>query len=369
MTEKKYAEQIHKTGFVLEFKVAELLREVGWTVISNKYYEDDFEGSVREIDLLAYKVKKVQHVDVYTTLLISCKKSEHDVWALLAREINLKDPNSDWWPLHAWSNDKAIDYEIGKPSTSKKFHELAIDNGVVDALSIPTFEVFAFQEMNKVSGAPKNDKNIFQAVTSLMKAQAYELSALPRRKKKLSLYQFNLISVIDSELVRLVLKNDDVSEEIVSSEHYISRYIIKKTETVSRIRFVSFDDLKNQIVDYSRLHDVNSDWCNNLINGFYDGVLQDVNRTSVFLDDFREKARWVIWLHLLGLDKGNVERQDISVGWNPKENCATVILKTDESVVEILNNSVGVKKRISTVLKEIYRYDGNFVFEADDIPF
>ncbi|MBX9896091.1 MAG: hypothetical protein K2Y09_13110 [Nitrosomonas sp.] len=74
MSDNIYAKEIHKTGFVLEYKVSDLLRQAGWTVISNKYYEDDFEGSVREIDLLAYKVRKVQQVDVYTTLLISCKK-------------------------------------------------------------------------------------------------------------------------------------------------------------------------------------------------------------------------------------------------------------------------------------------------------
>ncbi len=41
--------------------------------------------------------------------------------------------------------------------------------------------------MNRVSGAPHNDKNIFSAVTSLMKAQAYELGALSHRKKSFRL--------------------------------------------------------------------------------------------------------------------------------------------------------------------------------------
>ncbi len=95
MNDNKYAEGIRKTGFVLEYKVANTLRKAGWTVISNKYYEDDFEGSVREIDLVAYKASKIQQIDVYTTLLISCKKSDSDIWALLSRDINLKDPNSD----------------------------------------------------------------------------------------------------------------------------------------------------------------------------------------------------------------------------------------------------------------------------------
>ncbi len=148
MSDDKYAREIRKTGFVLEYKVADILRQAGWTVISNKYYEDDFEGSVREIDLLAYKVSKVQQVDIYTTLLISCKKSDVDIWALLARNINLKDPNADWWPLHAWSNDKAIAYEIGKPAISKNYHDQLMTLGVKEALAVPEYEVFAFQDVS-----------------------------------------------------------------------------------------------------------------------------------------------------------------------------------------------------------------------------
>ena len=80
--------EIRKTGFVLENQIALILKSAGWTVISNKYYIDDSEESVREIDLIAYKAKRIQHFDVYTTLIISCKKSGDNAWALLARELN-----------------------------------------------------------------------------------------------------------------------------------------------------------------------------------------------------------------------------------------------------------------------------------------
>ena len=112
MDASKIEAQIRKTGFVLENDVAQILRTAGWSVISNKYYVDDYEENVREIDLIAYQVAKVQHLDVYTVLIISCKKSESNVWALLSRKNNLNDPNYDWWPLHAWSNDKALAYQL-----------------------------------------------------------------------------------------------------------------------------------------------------------------------------------------------------------------------------------------------------------------
>ena len=284
---EKFATEIRKTGFVLENQIAAELKRKGWTVISNKYYEDDFEGSVREIDLLAYKVSKVQHFEVYTTLLVSCKKSELNVWGLLARDVNLKDPNSDWWPLHAWTNDKPLSYELSQPGQSRSYHEGVQKLGVKEALSVPDVDVFAFQEMKRSGGAPQNDKNIFNAVTSLMKAQAYELSVLPQRKKAIAVYQFNLLSVIDSDLVRLKFAGDKISAERVDSEHYIARYIIKKKESFSRVRFIKASSFSASLVDYDRLHVANCDWFERTHNHFFEEAVKDWKRTEVLIDEFR----------------------------------------------------------------------------------
>ena len=108
MTLSLYEEQIRKTGFVLEHDVSTALRKKKWTVISNKYYVDDNESTVHEIDLIAYKSTSVKHFRVYTALILSCKKNESNAWALLSRDIDRADPNKNWQPLHAWSNDKAV---------------------------------------------------------------------------------------------------------------------------------------------------------------------------------------------------------------------------------------------------------------------
>jgi hypothetical protein len=98
-------------------------------------HDDDFEGSVREIDLLAYKASKAQPFSVYTTLLVSCKKNLSNAWALLARDINLKDPNSDWWPMHVWTNDKSLNYELSLPGQSRTYHDGVKELGVQEALA------------------------------------------------------------------------------------------------------------------------------------------------------------------------------------------------------------------------------------------
>jgi hypothetical protein len=369
MEHDKYATEILKTGFVLESKIADILRRGGWSVISNKYYEDDFEGSVREIDLLAYKVSKVQHLNVYTTLLISCKKSDKDIWALLARKINLKDPNSDWWPLHAWSNDKAILYELSKPGMPKEYHEGIIKLGVHEALSVPDFEVFAFQEMNRNSGAPQNDKSIFSSLTSLMKAQAYELGALSQRKKSPSVYQFNLLSIIESDLIRLIIDGDNISEASIDSEHYISRYIIKKNEIFSRIRFVKAACFEEKLKDYGKLHEANCRWFDRSCNAFYDGILKDQERSKVLIENFRSKIRWSIYLAVKSFSGVQVKSEDISLEWNEKANILYVTLLEDQAVIEHLNKDAKLLSLVSKALRDVYRYIGEFQFAIEDIPF
>ena len=54
--------EIRKTGFVLESRITRILQKASWSVISNKYYVDDASETVREIDLVAYKVNKCERV-------------------------------------------------------------------------------------------------------------------------------------------------------------------------------------------------------------------------------------------------------------------------------------------------------------------
>ena len=365
MTHPPYAEEIKKTGFVLENQIAQAVKSGGWTVISNKYYVDDSEESVREIDLIAYKCTRVQHFDVYTTLIISCKKSDANAWALLARDINLKDPNSDWWPVHAWSNDKALNFKLNEPAKSRQYHKRAMELGVKEALQDPTVEVFAYQEMDKKSGRPQNDKPIFSAITSLMKAQSYELTALPARKKKPSIYQFNLLSVVDTDLIRLMFSGDKISSSSIETEHYLARYIVRKRETFSRIRFITANAFSTVLEDYSRLHSANCKWFAEELDAFYDGLVQDWNRAKVLADDFKKRIQFSI---ATCLECKYTDVGDISVTWDEKEKEVSVGVLFDFPDIIKLNDSEKVNAATKKALKDIYRYEGEFSF-FEDIPF
>lgn len=369
MENDKFAREIRKTGFILESKISDCLQNHGWIVINNKYYEDDFEGSVREIDLLGYKVSEIKGINVYTVLLVSCKKSEENIWALLAKKIKVKNPNSNWQPLHAWSNSKAIAYELSKQDADKTYHQEVDGLGVKNALAIPEYEVFAFQEMNKVSGAPKNDKNIFGAVTSLMKAQAYEMGALSQRKKKQSLYQFNLVSVIDSKLYRLVVNEENIYQERIECEHYISRYIIKKSETFSRIRFSTSDYFEEILKEYSKLHEANCRYSEIITESFYKEIISDRSRINILIEEFKSKIFWPIARELritLGI---NISKDNLGLWQSDDKGCVEIMLPCSGSALDMLNNNEKVKSRVKAALSEVYRYEGDFIFASDDIPF
>lgn len=370
MTTDKFAQQIRKTGFVLENNIAQQLKAAKWTVISNRYYVDDAEESVREIDLVAYRATRVQHFDVYTALLISCKKSESNAWALLSREVDLKDPNSDWQPLHTWSNDKALAYQLSRPDFARDYHDSIKKLGVTETLRTPTVEVFAFQEMSKDSGSSQNQKAIFSATTSLMKAQAYELDALPRRRTTPAVYQFNLLSIVDSDLIRLYFGDgDEIASESLEHEHYIARYIIHKKATVARIRFLRADAFPKVLPEFGTLHKANCKWFSRECDAFYSNIFKDPKRASTLLSEFRKELRVDLRWALLTHNAPIADIEKIALLWSGEESRLRISVPISQQSAATLNNDQKLRDKTAIALQKVYRYIGAFDFEGDDIPF
>lgn len=366
----KFETQITKTGFVLEDRIAQQLKAAGWTVISNRYYVDDHEESVREIDLVAYRVTKVQHFNVYTSLLISCKKSESNAWAFLSRDIDVKDPNADWWPLHVWTNDRALQFEFGSAEIGRRYHEDLEALGVTEALRLPDVEVFAFQEMDRNTGAPQNDKPIFSAITSLMKAQSYEQTALPLRRKDPAIYLFHLLSVVDTDLVRLRFSGASIEATSIDSEHYIARYIVRKKETFSRIRFVKANHFGQCLDDYGRLHAANCKWVGEQCESFYRDVLSDAKRVAVFIDDFRRRVVWFLQWRIERQLNATLDLKNVSLEWRSAKDMPSITGPFSDPVGKFLNTDEKSLSHVASALKTLYRYSGRFNFdEEDDIPF
>jgi hypothetical protein len=368
---------IQKTGYPLEAKTVQILQRRGWTVISNKYYVDNDEEKPREVDVIAYKADTAHaDFDLYTALIISCKKSENSSWAFLTRESNLKDPNADWQPVHFFVQHPGLEFMFkDRKKWAVRYHEAARDFGVSQVLNVPEVEVFALQEMqnpgnkNKISGAPNGDSQMFNSVMSLMKAQFYEMAV--RRdisRIKPVVYQFNLLSLADARFVRLHFSEDSIVPSDVQLEHYIARYIFNKAEIFSRIVFTRSDVFEHLLEDYNKLHNANREILSAQVAEFYKDIVTDPDRMNVLKEAFSKGVERRIRAASYGAYQPAPLKIEISfLYWNKSES----ILQIDSGATEeelVFLNGDKIRAVTSSLLKSIYHYDGKFEF-TNDIPF
>jgi len=366
----KVREAIRKTGFTLEFQVSEEFRKAGWGVINNKYYVDDAEGSVREIDLIAYRADTTGSVDVYTTLIVSCKKNEENAWALLSKDLRRNDPNIDWHPQHVWTNEPKLHYMITKTNWVPNYISACARYSVYEELIAPARHIFAFQEVSKSQYKCQNDKSIFGSISSLMKAQGYEISALNVRKtnRKKSVYWFGLITVVDTELVRIDYAQDGSTKaEQVDEERYIGSYIINQKEIAARIHFMTAAAFPKILAKYNDLHQCNARMVSDLTEQFYVDLIEDDEKASLVDNEFHKAVSLSL----------NREISKVTNKWSsgeykarkPLPFSATVeVYGAKDADVLILNSSSEAKRVVSQALEKCYRYTGAWKFE-EEIPF
>lgn len=109
--EQKILQQIGKTGFPLELRIAKTLGDDGWYVAQSVYFVDKDQNKGREIDIRALKnsifVKKEIEYFVRTCVVLECKKSEEKPWVVFTsnptcydvpwdEQVEGLDPNVIW---------------------------------------------------------------------------------------------------------------------------------------------------------------------------------------------------------------------------------------------------------------------------------
>lgn len=363
---KLFEENIKKTGFTLEYKASEIFRRHGWTLINNKFYIDDVQGSVREVDMVAYKTTKFEDIFAYTVIIVSCKKDDQNTWVLLAKERNAVDPNVNWYPLHVWTNDRVVNCMLTTSPWEKEYVQNAMTSKF-SAILEPGYHVFAFQEMNKINGRPQNDKAIFSSISSLMKAQGYEIDSLGRRKTTKCCYTFNLIAVVDTELVRLLFNRDGVKGDEIQDDLYIGSYIINQKEVNARIHLCKIGKLDNLLKSYDLLHKFNVDFFKKLYQAYFETPFADRDRTDLFEKDFTKKV--VHHLNYLLRQSGSKHQEtgDLYLFWDTSEASLRIMFSGDEEEARVLNTNKQLSTLTAEALKLLYRYDGKFHYTA--IPF
>lgn len=363
---EKVSSSITKTGFHLEYKIGTILRDNGWHLISNRCYIDDHEGAVREIDLLGYKVTKIKDFSLYTVLVISCKKSESNAWALLTRAVEKNDPNYNWRPFKGWSNHPALSYYMAGKTWPHIYHE-KLSAACPRLFEAPNSDVFAFQEINKNSGSVQNDKAIFSSITSLMKAQSYEMSLLEGRQKDIKrAYQFNLISIIDSELVKVFFDGETIESHDTQSEDYLCRYILNKEEAIARIKFTTADFFPELINDYNTLHSENKKVFTEHYEKFYADAYKTFRKSNLIKGAFLRSISPSLQRARYDFERKFDKFSDIDIYWNEKKLVLELGL-VGEGLSEMLMASLNANKDLAETTKkalsEVFHYEGDFAFE------
>lgn len=368
---EKVSSSIIKTGFHLEYKVGVMLREHGWHLISNRCYVDDHEGTVREIDLLAYKVNKVEDFLCFTVLVISCKKSEANAWAVLARGVEEKDPNYNWRPFKGWTNHPALSYYMKAKTWPHAYHD-KFSEACPRIFKAPAFDVFAFQEMNKGSGSVQADKAIFSSITSLMKAQAYEMGLLAnRRGSERCAYQFNLISVVDSELIRILFEGEKIESSLISDEDYLCRYILNKEEAIARIKFTTAEAFNELIDHYDEVHKQNRMYFSECYEKFYNDAYKAPRKSDLISADLFKAIFPSLRRSRADFDRKYLEIKLCWVIWNKNKERLEIGLDTEgvtDALVKHLHADEKLTAATKAALLSVYKYTGKFIFE-DGIVF
>jgi hypothetical protein len=361
---------IKKTGFCLEHRATMMLRKRGWSVIDNRYYVDDQSGAVREIDLVAYRAYQVGQLFVYTVLLISCKKSDQNAWALLSRPVHRADPNVDRRPIHIWTNVDTVNWMLQSNNWRTSYFDILMSEETPRTVLDSDQDVFAFQEINKTNGTAQNDKAIFSSITSLIKAQAYELGLLPNRKKEPSIYQFNLVSLLDGELVRLEFasEDDEITESDIPEELYFFDYIVNKHRTTARIHFVRESYFINALTAYEKISTLNVKFVENLTETFYQDVITNPSKRHLLQRTFDKRVRSTVlkMLRRHGVAQKEYIQTEIYTINNEEDVCVHVILKEGPSFEIDDSDTCRV---VGLALQEIYHFSGSFKVEVNDIPF
>jgi hypothetical protein len=365
---------ISKTGFILENEIQNHLKNDGWTIISNRYYIDDVQGTEREMDIVAYKARTdSEDVVYYTALIISCKKDNENHWVFLTTNSNMSDLNTDFYPFHYIANEERLKLMLSS------YRQSVIDKIKTNTEIVSIFDysrnISAFQQLKKGNSTAQNDKHIYNSISTLIKAVESEKKQINGDlKKKNRIYSFYLLSVVKGEMLEVNL--DNYPRDVVEIEdiNYLNRHIVNRTDNFYRIRFVRDDYFKSVLHQYDELHNFNFQTYSKMLQEFYDDIFEHNDRVKLYWEQFISSIRFEVNWQLRKVEL----LKDIKVtGFNydySKKNGLTLEPICEEYsqwqlLTETLNDSYKTNhKFIANKLNEFFRYKGSFNFD-NILPF
>ncbi|NQX53655.1 hypothetical protein HQN86_08525 [Pedobacter panaciterrae] len=373
--EKSIAEELQeKTGFILEHNVATILENNNWFVIHNRFYLDDVQPIQREIDLLAYRVREYDDAVVYTTIIVSCKKSAFKDWVFLTRDAPSTKLNLDIRPYTYWSNSKIVNHLFSGKFSDMKFCDQD-KLSKIDSLFEYDKTVFAFREYDNKQATNKlaNDTGIYESIITLIKSQAYELESLPtRRDDKDYFYNINLLAVADvNKFIEIECSGDELVEREIENINYVNRFIVNKSEHNSRIIFTKFSAIDKVVADFNLLHDLNCEIIKKGIPNFYSQeIFESYQARAILIEDYGDElVSEIKWQVSDEVDVIDSDFRYFDFHFDNEENKIILEFSASEKLIDYLNNNQEVYEIAKNWLFCYLRYTGNFTFEINDLPF
>lgn len=378
--EQKIASAIQSTGFNLEFSISMVLKNHGWKTINNRYYIDESSGNEREIDIIAYKTyfDAKESFVYFTTLIISCKKEHGRYWTFLTRSNDRNDPNTPSFIFHKLTDDKRLSLMLDL-NLSKIEEELKNGGDTFGRVFNYGNRVFAFQEVDKANGTPKNQTPIYDSIITTIKALEYEKVNRNGSKKAIGcksvFYSFYLLSILDGDLCEMFYSDDNTTSiSDVSEIKYINRHIVKQKDSFYAVHFIQKDAFDSVLDDYDLLHKKASELFPNQTAQYYDDVFQTDRKIDLFSKEFNGDLTWnfnYTMQHQLGYESAHkvtdfkleLKDQKLQINFNGYFDVH------DSDKIERINSETNLITYTKSLLKKYYRYSGEFVFSDDYFPF
>lgn len=364
----KIVEAIQKTGFPLENYVCNHLDSLDWRVMNGRYYSDDIDGRAREIDILAYKVRKGQVVDVFSVLLISCKKDHANSWVFMSRRKPRVDPNYNWSPVCFTSRNKLVQHLIDKDR---------LEDGYISAMGVLKKDlvdvdrnVFAFQQV--CNSSPQNDKAIFSSIESLLKAQEYERASLSsinsksKAKNKRRIYVFNLLTIVDANMFEARYVGNGQAIKSIKNIKYLARYLVNKKEVVARINFVSKVECRRYLRKYDQMSEMELSFLDKKLTGAYSDWHAEPYK-EFFVAHMKPIFSSLLKTYIKGFDE-----EEFASGFDLTRSedgdMRIEIYVDDAAVLSSINSRRHLSDRVRRILRDEMNYLGSFEF-VEYIPF
>lgn len=226
-------EEIEKSGFPFEFKVATILKKNGWDVLPSSPYWDRDEGKWREIDIKAYKSFWVPPTESSTNpygltlaLIIECKKTEKFGWVFFPWPRKSADMQRVWINYHDFLTIvKRQSLLKGEMTGSKmplptEFQMLDLDPAlIVDYESLVTPEIA--KELRFFSDLKIITPDAFGFLRSEMKSLSFKEVKLKKRGKVSERHEI-------FEALNMLIKATKYDMELHSTGIYAAASLAKK---------------------------------------------------------------------------------------------------------------------------------------------